>query len=464
MPRARIPWPPEIPHRLKNALTPFTPTVNGWVRWYRGDSRHVCGKSTPLELVEDRWREKKAEVDAELDGEAKRIRNGVTVEGGAAAYYGWLDHRVATGQPKPLEPTTAADYKRTINHFGKCVGPDTPMDDLAQPHFTAFAKMFDGQAPSTLARNVANVHAYLQFCVDEGFLKKMPALGRYFVKPNRQHRRDHRMSRVKAYTPDEIRTLVEHATTEERAWIGLGLCSLDNSDLAHLTHDVVDRKAGVIDYRRRKTGKVRRVIPIPEKAWKWLDAYARVRPEPADSAHADLVFLTPTGLPLQRVKPSKRTGMENPIDYVAMRWVRLLIRAGLREKMPSRRRKADRELPRRKKGEGGGDNRGFRGLRTTFSNYAPPGFRDEVEIIMGHANGTVLVEDYIEDYGVDRLLERSREVLAEVWKVALSASGRGGEAPGRKRGTRGGGGQKGTRPKGGRRSGGATSARRRTAA
>lgn len=407
---APAPWPPKnLPGNW-----PYTAHRDGWVRWYRGAPRFVCGKRTPLAEVEDRWVEKKNAVDAAAAGKIIRTGAGVTIREAAGLYYEYLDHRVTTGQPEPMSPVTAADYKRTVNAFGRSAGPDRALADVAQPEFTAFAKSFAGQAPSTLARAVAYIQAFVRWCHAEGHLAEVPQWGRYFVKPAMRAHRDVRLSAAKGYTPTELVKLRDNARAEEKAWLGLGLCgALDNSDLAHLTRDVMDRRGGVIDFRRRKVGKVRRVIPVTAEAWKWLDAYRR--PEPADPAHADRVFLTPTGLPLQRVKVS-RTGREITIDYVAMRWVRLLIRAGLRQAMPNRRRKALRGTPRRRKGEGGGDGRGFRGLRYVLPNAAPPGYRDEVEIVMGHATGTVLLDHYLETIGLARL----RELVEHVWRHAFT--------------------------------------------
>ena len=52
MPRAKIPWPPEIPARMVNALTPFTAYDGGWCRWYHDKMVHICGKGTPLDQID----------------------------------------------------------------------------------------------------------------------------------------------------------------------------------------------------------------------------------------------------------------------------------------------------------------------------------------------------------------------------------------------------------------------------
>jgi integrase len=235
-------------------------------------------------------------------------------------------------------------------------------------------------------------------------------MGRTFVKPSAQALRDTRLSVQKSYTPEQLRALWSTADAELKAWLVLGLLgALDNADIAHLTHDVVDRERGVIDYRRRKVGRVRRVIPLPPEAWAILDAYQR--PAPADPADKNRFFLTPTGKPLQRTRISAR-GQPHTIDYVAMRWRRLLERVGLKPRTP-RRRPGQPATPRRFKPRGEPAGQGFRALRTTFANLAPPGYRDEVEIIMGHSRGSVLVEHYVEQVGIERLAY----VTASLWRL-----------------------------------------------
>lgn len=420
MPRQKIPWPPVIPVRLANVLAPFTPYEGGWCRWHNGRSIHVCGRGAPLDEIEGRWQEKCRQLDRKAAGAIETEKSGdITVRLAAAAFYEWLDRRVKTRKPAPLTERTGADYKREVNAFGRFVGPDRPLKEITQPDFTGYALTFGENAPSTFHRVVAYLQAFFTFCADEGLIDSAPQYGRSFVKPPRQEHRDKRMAETKSYTVDELRQLWHHARGEERLWLALGLNgAMDNSDLAHLTVDVIDRIAGLFDYRRRKRGKVRRVIPIRPEVLFLLDQY--VRRAPAGDEHADRLLLTPTGLPLQRMKESA-AGRSNPLDYVSMRWTRLLIRAGLRAPMPAKRRVGrknlpdDPERPKRFKAKGGAAGQGFRALRTTFANLAPPGYRDEVEIVMGHNRGGVLLDSYLERFGVARL----RELVDHVWQTVF---------------------------------------------
>jgi integrase len=442
--------PAEIPDRLANVLRPFTPAEDGWYRRYRGGTRYACGTRVPLEQVDDKWSAKKAKLDAALGTDAaeaaRRAKVGPLYREATARFFAYLDHRVRTGQPEAMSPVTAEDYKRTLFAFGRVIlsdgdfagakVADRPIRSLQQPEFAAFAKTFDGRAPSTFARNVAYVRAFMRFCKDEGLVDELPQYGRYFVPPSQQRHRDVRLSQKKSFAPAEMLKLLRHSTTEERAWLGLALSgAMDNSDIANLTFDVIDRDDLLIDYRRRKRGKVQRLIPIHPRALRWLDKYLARRPRPADPAHAELVFLTPTGLPLKRMNPGKH-GLSNSIDYVAMCWGRLMVRAGIRTAPPKRDRRQAREpRAKRKKGEGPGDGRGFRSIRTTFPNRAGRGWRDEVELVMGHAGG-VLLENYVEEYGVEPL----RELVEHVFHGAFTSRPRPGRGSHTSEGSAGGGG------------------------
>lgn len=428
-----VQWPPHVPPRLKKSLAQFTFYKDGVVRWYKGASRHVCGKRVPLDKIPDAWDAIRSRIDSKSES-AKHL-GGHNFLTAADKFLDWLDHRVKTGNPDPLSETTRIDYEKTITSFGSVVVHDGKslvgtvlLNDIGPDEFTAFAKKIASHAPSTLARHFAYLNAFFSFCVESNLMGKPPKMGSYFARPTLQKHRDVRLKQRKSLTPQQIQMLYFYGTLEEKVWLLMGVFgAMDNSDLAHITHDVIDRKFGIIDYRRRKTGLMPRVIPVPEDFWPVFDLYKR--PDPAKPEYGDLVFLTPRGLPLARVVRSK-SGKPHRLDYVAMCWSRLMRRAGLRAaatriymcrecglaKEDLTCKCGSRVWRKREISKGsGGDRKGFRSLRTTFSNFAPPKSRDEVEIIMGHGGG-ILVENYLEEYGTTAL----RDVVNHVWKTSLS--------------------------------------------
>lgn len=396
-------WPPKTkPKNLE-----FSFHRDGWAKWYRGQTRIISLKSIDRKAIREAWERRRQQIDAEMMSPIRT--GGATVRTALSLFYEWIDHRVKTGLPDPMSPVTAADYKKHLTSFGRSVSPDDLLETMGPTRFQKYAEFLKGCTPTSFTRAVAYVHAFMQWCKDENLITAIPQYGRYFVRPAQQRSRDVRMDQKKSYLPAQLRLLWFHASFEEKLWMIFGLCgAMDNSDLSNLTDEVVNRKERIIDYRRRKRMKIRRVIPLPDLAWDMLDWYER--PAPADRSDGDRIFLTPTGLPLQRLKESSR-GIANPIDYVSMCWTRLMIRAGLKEQIPRLYRMVNLPRERRVKARGSAAGQGFRALRTTFSNSTPQGFADEREIIMGHAHGTVLLESYLEECGVERL----KECVDGVW-------------------------------------------------
>jgi len=332
-----MPAPSKVPQKVKKALLPFTPMKWGWAIWYHGKTRSVCGKTVELAEVADRWAEMKAVLDSQVAG-ASKMPDRRTLREALSAYFTWLDYRVKTGKPAPLAAVTAEGYKLILLALGKFEidgrkFADMPLADFGPEPFKRYAEHLSHRAPSSLSRIVASTHSFFNYCRDEGYIASPPNYGRYFVRAPIGQIRDRRIGQQKAWEPKDLRLIVQHAGVQEKAWIGLALCgAMDNADISHLTFELFDQTGMILDYRRRKTGLMPRLIPIHPMARQWLDAYLEVRPQPADPASKDLVFLTPTGLPLQRLLKAK-TGIGYQADYIKDCWDPLLRRAGLRRKV-----------------------------------------------------------------------------------------------------------------------------------
>lgn len=424
----------ELPRRLSDQLlSRFTAHRDGYMIWYEGSARFVCGKRTPPELVEDRWEQKKRRIDADrqqaVQDAARDVlaRDSLTLIQLASLFYAFNDTRVTTGKPKRMSRETAFDYQRTINEMGAVIGPDKSVSELGPDDFTKYALSIADGAATSFARKVAYVQAFIRWAMQCGhfgrskLLAALPLgvldplralLGPMLVKPPQEDIRDERLEEEKSYEPFELRWLWDAAAATERIWIGLGLTgAFDNADVAHLPRPCVDFKGQSIDFRRRKRGKVRRFIPLHPGLLAAMIEYRRPDPVAADD-DGERFFLTPTGLPLQRL------GSGGHIDYVALRWNRLLVKSGLRAApiVTKATDSPDGKKHIRMPEDHVPDGRGFRSLRTTFPNLAPPGFREEVEIIMGHAQGGVLLDHYLEKVGTARL----KRLVTHVWHRAFA--------------------------------------------
>ncbi len=81
-------------------------------------------------------------------------------------------------------------------------------------------------------------------------------------------------------------------------------CGFGNNDCATLTFANLDLKGGWHSHPRPKTGVPRR-CPLWNETVMAIRDWLKVRPNPADPSHSDLVFLTCNGLPY--VRPSIRS-------------------------------------------------------------------------------------------------------------------------------------------------------------
>jgi len=437
---AKWEWMPpakSVPARIQRILLPFTPCAKGWTIWYQGKTRYVCAKTTDLTQVPEHWVKIKAAIDGEIAG-ARRPPGNRTLREALSDYFQWLDYRVQHGKPKPLAVISAEDYKRHLTAFARFEANGRKFADLSlagfgPEQFKPYAKTLAARSPTSFARIVATVCGFFNYCKVEGLVESVPNYGSYFTRPPQTQVRDRRLQQQKSFEQEELWAIALTADTQERAWLGLALSgAMDNADIAHLTFDLFSPDGMLLDYRRRKSGRIPRLIPLHPMARQWLDDYLAIRPKPADPAYKDLVFLTPTGLPVQRSKPGK-TGLGNHIDYVAHCWDQLLRRAGLRQKTTVVRvcavcgklRPAPRavccEQRKWKKKLTMGDKKGptfkgFRSLRTTFANLTPRGFSEERKLIMGHT-GDITLDHYVEKYGTTHL----RRLVEEVWLRTFTA-------------------------------------------
>lgn len=373
--------------RAENEIPGFTwnERGQGWYRSHKGRSVYCGGRSASRGQVEKTFARKRDAIDNEQPLGADRIRS----------YREVLSEFLAEQQGRVDAPTngiksrTLHNYVTQLNDFGAFVGGSTPIGEIGPEQFSKYAAKFAKYKPAGFDSIITRVSALFNWAVEMEYIDRYRP-GPKFKRPDKQQIRDHRIDRTRAFTAAEVHKLYKAAPLVWKCFIGLGVCAaFNNSDIANVTRTAIDLDLKLVDFRRRKKGKIRRVCPLPDGVVANLKAYQR--PEPIDPAYADHFFLTRNGHPYSR----SRKADGKPTDAISRLFPRLI------------------EFAKVNAIEG----RNFAGLRTTFANLAPPGYRDEIEIIMGHAHGSVLLDNYLEGVGLERL----KFVVDHVWALVSTS-------------------------------------------
>ena len=386
-------WPPPK-HRWPAGLTANT---RGWIRYYRGKTRYVAARSVPLAELEDVWIEVKKRIDAELNCEPAPIdASRIGYREALSEFLSAMRTRVETGKPRPLKARTFWNYQDILNRFGSFMFhgsaiADMPLAEVNSPAVLgAFSATFGSWKSSGYDSIVARVGTFFAWAVEMEYIDRFRP-GPQFKRPAKSEIRDQRIELVKSFTPQQVARMLAAANQTMRCWIMLGVCgAMNNSDIAHLTPGVVDLHTGIIDYRRRKTGRVRRIIPLPDDVRDALRAY-RDRVVGRDSA-ATSFFITER-------KGAAFAADDSLIDFSPSDTISRLFRRVCEDAGVTRSR-----------------GQGFSGLRTTFFNLCPVGYDAERSAIMGRAKGSIDLDHYAEGLNLDRL----RHVVNHVWSQISS--------------------------------------------
>lgn len=352
---------------------------DGWYRWFKGKTRYVAPLTSSADEIMRRW------VDLERRINGTKLRpDDVIYRDALGAFLSECQTRVATGKPKRMAQRTLENYTKTLNQFGNFIGGGTLLAKIGPDDFTRYARGIRKHRAATYQTSQSLVAAFFKWCVEMEYLERFRP-GPAFRRLSKQDVRDDRIARDKSYTAAEAAKLLGAATGTMHLMIALALaCAMNNAEIANLDRQVVDLDEKVIDFRRRKTGKIRRICPIPDDVADKLRGYTR--PPPASPEHAARYFLSENGTPYHTCSST-----------MSRLFRRVMESAGLKV----------------------GTGRNFTGLRTTWFNLSQcDGYDLERVIIMGHAMGTVGYDSYLESVDVERL----RHLSNLVWSKIVAAS------------------------------------------
>jgi integrase len=143
---------------------------------------------------------------------------------------------------------------------------------------------------------MGTVNSIFGFGLKAGLYDKPPRYGPGWVKPSAKTLRKHRAKNgPRLFTPDEVHQLLDHASTNFRAMLLLGLNGgLGNADLALLPLKALDLQSGWLEYPRNKTGIPRR-IPLWPETVAAIQQVIEKRREPEDKGDGGLLFVTASG-------------------------------------------------------------------------------------------------------------------------------------------------------------------------
>lgn len=276
------------------------------------------------------------------------------------------------------------DVRQTTDRLIAFFGKDRLVDDIAADDFGRLrADMAKGWGPVRLSHEITRIKGVFKFAYDNALIDKPIRYGSEFKKPDKSVIRRHKAQTGKKLMEAEtIHKLIEKADPQMAAMILLAVnCGYGNTDLSDLQQRMIDGEW--IDYPRPKTGIERRSPLWPETV-EAIAAALAVRPDPADEADADCVFLRANGKRWVRHTKKSRT------DGIANEFTKLAKAAGVRKGL------------------------GLYALRHTFQTIADTA-RDPIstKFLMGHQDPSMggVYREFVSDKNLIAVSNHVREWL-----------------------------------------------------
>jgi integrase len=269
-----------------------------------------------------------------------------------------------------LTPRSFEDYYKNCALLVSYFGRNRLVSDLASDDFERLrASMSRKWGAVRLGGQINLGRGVFKYAHEAGLIDRPVCFGPGFKKPSKKVLRKLRIARgPRLFTRNEIHALLGAVSIQVRAMILCGVnLGYGNSDVARLSVDHLDLKAGFVDFPRPKTGQPRRAALWPETVAAIKEALA-VRPKPKDPADADKVFLTRYGSPWVQAVAVDVTGDNGE----------RVVRVSRDDALCNELRKAMKSL-------GFNGSRGFYTLRHTYRTVADE-VKDQpaIDFTMGH--------------------------------------------------------------------------------
>lgn len=294
----------------------------------------------------------------------------------------YLEHQVTRTETGEIKPSRLYGLASQLREFAKSVGPNRIVSDIAtidlQNYRTRLIK--SGSAHSTINSRIATVKALYHWAMENEIIDNTPNLKA--LKRIKLHRQE-----KPTFTASQIHALLEHAGTQMKAMIWLGLnCGFGCTDCAELLWKHLDLEKARVSFPRTKTG-TRRNLPL------WKETLDSLRAVPKISKR---VFNTRHGNKWVRFRWSRtKDGIPKVIhnDGISETFSKLLKKAGIKTE----------------KGVG------FYTLRRTAATLAArSGDPFAVQRLLGHVD-LKMAATYVQDVSeqTDRVINNTRKLIIQ---------------------------------------------------
>ena len=210
----------------------------------------------------------------------------------------WIkDYSYYLRMERQMSPHTVASYCAEVRDFFELSGT-TPAEASPEAVLDYFAARAEKVSKRTQAHILSSLRSFFDWMILEGERKDNPCdsvdppkLGRYLPA---------------VLSEEEVTAILESVDLKD--WMGLRDrailevlygCGLRVSEAVGLRISDVYLKEGFV--RIIGKGDKQRIVPLGEPAAEAVSKYLELRPEPADSASEDILFLNRFGRPLSRV-------------------------------------------------------------------------------------------------------------------------------------------------------------------
>jgi integrase len=234
----------------------------------------------------------------------------------------YLEQQEARLHSGEISPQHFHDQTNRLRAFAKYIGATHKAAEIVALDIQNFRtkRINEGLRPNTINNDLAAIKALFHWAEDNEVLEKGPRLRAIKkVKVNNSRRNGGRAiaETKQTFTPQETRSLIDHATAQMRAMIWMGLnCAFGCTDVAELRWEDIDFENGEVSLPRSKTGVTRNHALWPETLAA-LQAVSRQGP---------LVFYTSKGNPFVRTHPTSG----RHIDTVSNEFAKLIKAAGIK--------------------------------------------------------------------------------------------------------------------------------------